>query len=296
MAEILDLGTGGNGMERTERGRQISRLRPSQDAVERGKIERSLTMAFTKRQMLLVPEVNPTSFVFFFERGSSGMSWSIRDYSIANRFKIYRPGDFQQTADYFFQKARYAFNAPAHDTNDFAFWHKYTVDLNQQHGLTATIPKSEQVLAVVASRSGNSYPILSLEELLRLPKGRKTQDIERILHSAQSEDWVTWNFFQILLRECPANWWKRILQDARQRNPELDFLTEDLGAPVVSFWNLVRSPEEYLEQSRRRMLSSRNPMWAARAASSEPVEGPSEVDVTIETEGVLIFIEAKLGS
>jgi hypothetical protein len=44
------------------------------------------------------------------------------------------------------------------------------------------------------------------------------------------------------------------------------------------------------------MLSSRNPMWAARAASSESVEGPTEVDATIETEGSLIFIEAKLGS
>lgn len=253
-------------------------------------------MSVTKRQMLLVPEVNPTSFLFFFERGSSGASWSIRDYSIANRVKTYRPGDFQQAADYFFQKARYAFNAPAHDTNDLAYWHRYTMNLNQKYGLAVTISKSEQVLAVAASRSGNSYPILARDELLRLPKGRKAQDVERILHSAQSEDWVTWNFFRVLLRGCPANWWNRVLQDARRRNPELGFLTEDRGAPVVSFWNLVRSPQEYQEQSRMRMLSSRNPIWTARAASSEPVEGPSEVDVTIETEEVLIFIEAKLGS
>ena len=38
------------------------------------------------------------------------------------------------------------------------------------------------------------------------------------------------------------------------------------------------------------------PIWAARATASEPVEGPTEVDVTIESDAFLIFIEAKLGS
>ena len=199
-------------------------------------------MAFTKRQMLLVPEVNPDSFVFFFETGNSGTSWSIRDYSIAHRVKTHRPGDSQQTADYFFQKARYAFNAPRHDTNDLAFWHKYSLDLNQKQGLAATIPHSEKVVRAATSRLGNTHPILSLDELLRLPKGRKAQDMERIIHSAQSEDWVTWNFFQIMFRECSACWWKRIFQAASRRNPELDLLTEDCGAPVASFWSLVRSP------------------------------------------------------
>jgi hypothetical protein len=253
-------------------------------------------MAFTKRQMLFVPEVNPTSFVFFFEKGNSGMSWSIRDYSIGNRVRVYRPGDFQWTADDIFQKARYAFNAPAHQTDDLAFWHKQTVELNQRHGLGSQALRPAPVLAIEAQASTNSFPVLDLEELMTLPKGRKSQDMDRILHSASSEDWVTWNFFQVLLRQCPANWWNWIVQAAMRRNPELDLPANSEVSPVALFWNLVHSPEGYLEESRRRMLSSRNPIWAARATASEPVEGPTEVDVTIESDEFLIFIEAKLGS
>jgi len=91
-------------------------------------------MEFKKRQMLLLPEVNPNSFVFFFERGNSGASWSIRDYSIGNHVAVYRPGDFPWTADEIFQKARHALNAPTHHTEDLAFWHKHTIELNNQYG------------------------------------------------------------------------------------------------------------------------------------------------------------------
>jgi hypothetical protein len=48
------------------------------------------------------------SFVFFFERGNSGTSWSIRDYSIADPVRVYRPGDFPWPADDILNKARYA--------------------------------------------------------------------------------------------------------------------------------------------------------------------------------------------
>ena len=34
-----------------------------------------------KRLLLYCPQINPASFVFFFERGDSGVSYSIRDYS-----------------------------------------------------------------------------------------------------------------------------------------------------------------------------------------------------------------------
>jgi hypothetical protein len=53
------------------------------------------TVGFSKRRMLFLPEVNPKSFVFFYDRGSSGTSWSIRDYSIRNRVKKYSPHDFR---------------------------------------------------------------------------------------------------------------------------------------------------------------------------------------------------------
>lgn len=257
-------------------------------------------MAVTKRQMMLVPEVNPSSFVFFFEKGNSGTSWSIRDYSITNRVRVYRPSDFNHTADYFFQNARHALNAPAHDTNDLAFWHQHTVELNQRYGVAGVAASpfaiSPSVPIAQKSQPASSFPVLNLDQLMALPKGRKAQDMERILHSACSEDWITWNFFQLLQRRRPADWWQRILETAHRRNQLLDLVRNPATGPSASFWTLVRSPEKYQEESRKRMMASRNAVWRARAASSEPVEGPSEIDVTIEHRDFLVFIEAKLGS
>lgn len=253
-------------------------------------------MAFTKRQMMLIAEVNPASFLFFFEKGNSGTSWSIRDYSIANRVRTYRPADLQHTSDYFFQNARYAFNAPAHDTNDLAFWHKHTVELNQKHGIASTSQHPPLVSTVPQSAPAGTFPVLSLHDLLALPKARKAQDMERILHSANREDWVTWNFFQVLQRRCPSDWWLRICEAARHHKPTLDLPTNGGTIPTAIFWKLARSPEKYQAESRKRMAGSSDPAWVARAASSDPVEGPSEIDVTIECSDFLVFIEAKLGS
>jgi hypothetical protein len=92
-------------------------------------------MKFAKRQMLLIPELNPRSFVFFFERGNSRTSWSIRDYSIADAVRVYRPGDFPWTADDILNKARYAVNAPTRHTERVEFWHKHTIKLNNEYGV-----------------------------------------------------------------------------------------------------------------------------------------------------------------
>jgi hypothetical protein len=101
-------------------------------------------MKFAKRQMLLIPEINPMSFVFFFERGNGGTSWSIRDYSIADTVRVYRPGDFPWTADDILNKARYAVNAPTRHTERVDFWHPHTIKLNNQYGvnMAASHPSS----------------------------------------------------------------------------------------------------------------------------------------------------------
>ena len=251
-------------------------------------------MTHKKRQMLLVPQVNPASFVFFFEKGSTGQSWSVRDYSIPNSVRTYRPGDLPFAADDFFLKASHAFDAPTQSTTDLEFWHAHTVALNQKFGLAEACPPRPAPLAPRTSES--CYPVLALDELLRLPKARKAQDMDRILHSANSEDWVTWNFFQLLTRQWREDWWGQIVEAARRKNPALSLPAEDLGAPAASFWPSVRSPQDYLEHSRRRMINSRNPVWCARAAAPEPVEGSSEIDVRFETPRSLVYIEAKLGS
>src|ERR1039458_682619 len=59
----------------------------------------------TKRQMVLVPEINPRSFLFFFEKGATGFSYSLRDYSIPNHVTERRARDFGWSADEVRRKA-----------------------------------------------------------------------------------------------------------------------------------------------------------------------------------------------
>ena len=132
--------------------------------------------------------------------------------------------------------------------------------------------------------------------LCQIPKGRKAQDMDRILHSPNSEDWVTWNFFQIMLKQFPSGWWGHIVSAARRRNPGLVFPFDDRSLPALKLWISVRSPSAYEACSRARMLASNHPEWISRAQLPDPVEGSSEIDIAIEHDKFAVFIEAKLGS
>ncbi|HLZ43763.1 MAG TPA: hypothetical protein VKQ11_22550 [Candidatus Sulfotelmatobacter sp.] len=70
-----------------------------------------------KRQMVLVPEINPRSFLFFFEKGASGFSYSLRDYSIPNHVTERRARDFGWSADELRRKATHILDAPYMDVN-----------------------------------------------------------------------------------------------------------------------------------------------------------------------------------
>jgi hypothetical protein len=191
-------------------------------------------------------------------------------------------------------------------TDDLAFWHKQTEELNARY-LGKLAPTPAVVVVPPAKPAGSTnqpasaspsdaIPVLNLAQLLALPKGRKAQDMERILHSTNSEDWVTWNFFQVLLKQYPSGWWGHFVSAARRRNQNLNFPFDERSLPTPKLWNSVRAPSEYEAQSRFRMLESENPEWVARAKSPDPVEGPSEIDITFEHESFLVFVEAKLGS
>ena len=262
---------------------------------------RGADMAFKKRRMIFIPDVHPRSFVFFFERGNSGTSWSIRDYSIRNRVREYGPRDFQWTADEIHQKAQHSLDAPTHHTDDLTLWHEHTNQCNKHY---LAVPATEAVPTTPADpptpalplRSNTAFPVLNLQALLDLPKGRKSQDMERILHSPNSEDWVTWNFFRLMHGQYPTGWWSHIVSAARKRNPDLTFAFNDQSLPVPRFWSSVRSPSAYETQSRSRMLASGNPEWTSRASVPEPVEGSSEIDIMFEHDQFLVYVEAKLGS
>jgi hypothetical protein len=256
-----------------------------------------------KRRMIFLLEVNPASFVFFFEKGNSGTSWSIRDYSMANRVKVFGPRDFPWTADEIYSKARHSVEAPTVSTGNLASWRQLTLETNRRYlGTSEETPSEdasrpvEAALQPAPAAASAAIPILHLERLLEMPKGRMPQDMERILHSPNSEDWVTWNFFQILLDEYPSGWWGHIVGAARRRNPRLEFPCDDRSLPAVKLWTAVPAPLSYEAQGRARMLVSGNPEWVARARTPNPVEGPSEIDIAFDHAEFLIFVEAKLGS
>jgi hypothetical protein len=64
--------------------------------------------------------------------------------------------------------------------------------------------------------------------------------------------------------------------------------------PAVVFWQTVPPPSTYEVASRKRMAKSENELWIERAKNPDPVEGDSEIDITLFGEEHLTFIEAKL--
>jgi hypothetical protein len=143
-------------------------------------------------------------------------------------------------------------------------------------------------------KPGHTFPVLNLQQLSDLPKGHKPQDMKRILDSRNSEDWVTWNFFQVLFKKYPTDWWRHIISVARRRNPHLVFSIDERALPTPQFWSSVPSPPEYEAQSRARMLASGNEESILRAKVAGPVEGPSEIDIAFDHDQFLVYIEAKL--
>jgi hypothetical protein len=181
-----------------------------------------------KRQMLLLPEVNPDSLIFFFERGNSGMSWSFRNYSVPYKVVEQYARNFNWSADEVRRRAKFAFDAPTVDTNDLKFWHEYT-----QAGNKRMIPKAGEPAAmapcltgqeVLASqRSDSDFPILKLAELRSSPKGSKGGDLDRILHSSNSEDYVTWNWNSLIGQLRDFNLVASLARSRTSDKPEFGF-------------------------------------------------------------------------
>jgi len=138
------------------------------------------------------------------------------------------------------------------------------------------------------------FPFFDLDRFLAHPKAAKPEDRRRILQSANSEDWVTWNVMEQL--RARIDWWPAVAGLAKKHASALsDSLALD-DPPSVDLWRQVPSPPAYERASRKRMAESNDADWRNRAANRRPVEGPTEVDIVFEGPRFLIFVEAKLGS
>jgi hypothetical protein len=252
-----------------------------------------------KRQMVFVPEINPRSFLFFFEKGATGFSYSLRDYSIPNHVTERRARDFGWGADEVRRKATHILDAPYMDVKLLGEWHSYTSALNASLGIgstgTAVLAPPGLVLQESSrAKFPRTFPLLNPDGFAALPKSAKRGDVRRMLESPQSEDWVTWNVMNLLLSRRPDTWWARLSAQILQANPNLQLPAT--MPPQVRFWQQVASPKEYEASSRERMRRSFDPIISARGRATEPVEGNSEIDLIIESSSLLIYIEAKLDS
>src|SRR5690606_30079661 len=124
---------------------------------------------------------------------------------------------------------------------------------------------------------------------LEHPKSSKTKDMDRILTSPNSEDYVTWNVFRALGRRPVDGWWPELCGLAGAAE-----IADD--PPSVELWRLVLSPRSYEAASRERMARSDNDEWRKRAQIADPVEGRTEVGVTLTGRDYCVFVEAKLSS
>lgn len=250
--------------------------------------------------MVLLPEINPRSFLFFFEKGASGFSYSLRDYSIPNHVTERRARDFGWSADEVRRKATHILDAPYMDVNLLGEWHSYTSALNASLGIGSTGAAILAPSGLVLQESSRAtfprtFPLLNPDGFAALAKAAKRGDVRRMLESSQSEDWVTWNVMNLLLSSRPDTWWAQLSAQIMQANPNLQFPASTM-LPQVRFWQKVASPKEYEASSRERMRRSSDPMTSARSRATEPVEGDSEIDLIIESSWLLIYIEAKLDS
>ncbi|HEY3283400.1 MAG TPA: hypothetical protein VGN26_14115 [Armatimonadota bacterium] len=138
------------------------------------------------------------------------------------------------------------------------------------------------------------FTVLDEQELAKLPKAQKPQDMGRMQNSPESEDYVTWSVLRLLLRRHTDQWWPAVLRAAHDSGPALCLVADPNDPPEVVPWHRVPSPDGYEHLSRERMIESRDERLMNRAKKAAKVEGCSEIDLVFRGKQYLVFVEAKL--
>jgi hypothetical protein len=143
-------------------------------------------------------------------------------------------------------------------------------------------------------------PVLFEDELRDiLPFSQKETNLQlkRILNSVDSEDFLTWSIFRPLMDIKPLSKWLFPFFRKGLKGWGV-FEEKDLDEAVLKFWYGRRSkeyypPKEHDEWLRKRLKHSEMLRFRERAKVGKRLEGPTEVDLVIETPKILTFIEAK---
>jgi hypothetical protein len=130
--------------------------------------------------------------------------------------------------------------------------------------------------------------------------------LKRILNSPDSEDLLTWNVFRPLSDVRPSSRWLLLLfrkslgDNFGVFSPGI-LEEKDLDGAELKFWHGRKTreyypPREHNEWLKNKLERSEVPKYRERAKIGRRLEGPTEVDLVIETPKTLTFIEAKYQS
>ena len=146
-------------------------------------------------------------------------------------------------------------------------------------------------------------PVLFEDDLRKiLPFSQKETSLQlkRILNSPDSEDFLTWSTFRPLRGIRPlSKWLFPFFQKALKRWEVFEKV--DLDKAELKFWYGRKSkefypPEEHQEWLKNRLQDSKVLKLRERAKVGRRLEGPTEVDLVIDSPKTLTFVEAKYGA
>lgn len=144
--------------------------------------------------------------------------------------------------------------------------------------------------------------ILFEDDLKEELRDENDKQLNRILYSENSEDLITWNTFSVLGSERITDKWEwilELLQMSLGKNfYKNKFDKDDLNKAEIFLWKGRRKrefypPPEHDKWLKEKLTSEHFEKLKERLKKNQRLEGPSEIDVVIETNKLLIFIEAK---
>src|SRR5271165_2520022 len=147
----------------------------------------------SSRHLIFVPEINSTSFVFFYEMGEA--SYSVREYHQPPSPRVRYAREFPFSASEIRRMARrpgnHFLDAERHDTGDFNFWQKQIAGVNRifLEGKMGGITSQFEITRMDSTDLLKArYPLLNEVGLRKSAKSLKRKDMERIFQSRNSED------------------------------------------------------------------------------------------------------------